>query len=679
MTNRLSNASSPYLRQHQNNPVDWYPWNKEALEKAKDENKPIFLSIGYAACHWCHVMAHESFEDSQTAAILNKNFISIKVDREERPDLDDIYMQAVVTITGQGGWPLSVFLTPDLYPFYGGTYFPPQPRYGMPSFQQVLQSISDLWQNNPEKARQNAHALSNAIQKQVIKLPDDEIKFDLEKPIKRLTQNYDWDKGGWGSAPKFPQPMVIDFLIQKANQSNPQLISLVNDVLENMAQGGLFDLVGGGFHRYSTDSSWLVPHFEKMLYDNAQLALTYTHGYIVSGNQYLKDISIKTLEFINNELTLSGGGFASSLDADTAEGEGRYYSWSKKELEAQLSIDQFEFLQTIMSISESGNFEDNLNILRFKQPLPNLAESLGIPVASIQRQFEPIINILGKFRSKRVKPGIDDKVITAWNAYTIRAFAKAGLYYQRKDLIEIAINAADFIQNNLILKDSQLLRSWREGTAGPRGTLEDYASMIIAFHALYEINFDEKYYKLMVELYGSMIKEFEAPHSLYFDSSNQVSDLIFRPQSLQDNATPSGNALAAHVHWLLFNMEDDYSQYEKFNAMAENINQNAMQYPTAFGYWLQVIDLFLQPDQQVALVTQQSLDTLNDFLNSYRKKYRPNSIIAAKTRGNPGQTPAILKDRPAINNQPTAYVCKNFTCKMPTTDVHQFESEINAP
>jgi len=529
MTNRLKDASSPYLRQHQDNPVDWYPWGEEALTKASVENKPIFLSIGYAACHWCHVMAHESFEDPLTASILNEHFISIKVDREERPDLDDIYMRAVVALTGRGGWPMSVFLTPDLKPFYGGTYFPPISAYGMPAFTQVLKSVIDVWHNNPQAVQKNAQVLTSAVQSQ-FQVPDEADQLvNLDSIVQNLYQNYDWQKGGWGNAPKFPQAMLIQFLIQHGMKGDNLAEKMAAHVLDHMSQGGMYDIVGGGFHRYSTDAIWLIPHFEKMLYDNALLAQVYLHAFALTGDPVYKHIVTNTLDFILRELTHPDGGFYASLDADTVDGEGRYYAWRMDALKNALSQEQFSLLQDTMDLPEKGNFEDGLLILRFKDNLHGLAEKLNMGIDKLLGELSLIFSILRETRKRLTPPTKDDKIITSWNAMAIQAFAEAGLLLEQERYLTAAKDALNFLLTHLQDKTGSLMRSWSQGKSNNSGTLADYAGLILALHDIYEVDFSPSIYNKLREVFRRMCTEFSGDGHLYFDTQKSLSDLMNYP------------------------------------------------------------------------------------------------------------------------------------------------------
>jgi len=679
MPNRLKNSSSPYLRQHQNNPVDWYTWNEEALEKAKNESKPIFLSIGYAACHWCHVMAHESFEDPPTALLLNEHFISIKVDREERPDLDDIYMRAVVSLTGQGGWPMSLFLTPDLKPFYGGTYFPPNPAYGMPSFKQILRSVIDAWNNNPKAVHNNAQALTNAVQSQFIETEVSEQIIDLDSIVQNLYQNYDWQKGGWGIAPKFPQAMLIQFLTKRALKGDHNAEKMVSHVLDHMAQGGMYDLVGGGFHRYSTDVNWLVPHFEKMLYDNALLAQVYLHGFALTGNTFYKHITIDTLDFILRELTHPNGGFYASLDADTLEGEGRYYTWQKDTLRDNLSQEQFALLQKTIKWPDEGNFENGLLILRYRDNLLVMAEKLNMTVENLVGELSNIFSVLRENRKKLDPPTKDDKIITSWNTMAIQAFAKAGLLLWQETYLNAAKDALNFLLEHLHNKNGTIMRSWSRGKASNQGTLADYAGFISALRAVYEIDFSPSIFAKMREIFKMMRSAFKGDGHLYFDTHISLSDLLLRPRNLQDNATPSGNALAAYAHWFMAQYDHDKQHKEQFEKMVKIVCTQACDYPFAFGYWLQIADLMQHPAQQIALVSKGSVETIEPFLKIYRKRFHPDSVIAASFEDmeQGKELPRLLDDRNVINDRPTAYVCMGHTCQQPTNEINRFQQQLD--
>jgi len=679
MPNHLVNETSPYLRQHQHNPVDWYPWGEPAITRARAENKPIFLSIGYSACHWCHVMAHESFEAPEIANILNQHFISIKVDREERPDLDDVYMQAVVMMTGQGGWPMSVFLTPALEPFFGGTYFPPEPRYGMPSFRQVLLSVASAWLEKSKEIANSAQQITESIKSQFAKGAKSKEDFNFKQIIETLNQSYDWQYGGWGNAPKFPPAMLIEFLLQQAWQGDQQSTQMATHLLNRMALGGMYDLVGGGFHRYSVDLQWLVPHFEKMLYDNALLALAYLHGFAISGNPNFGKVAISTLEFIRDELTAPGGGFYSSLDADTPQGEGRFYTWRLTTLKSSLSESEFDLLERTMVISPQGNFEEGLNIIRLKDDINHLADEMELSFESLYAKLEPLLKKLSEQRAKRQTPEKDTKIIVSWNTLAIRAFINAGLLLGREDFISIGRHALDFILEEMVNSNGQLNRVWHEGKANQPGTLSDYAGLILSCHALYEVDFSPQIYETMKDLFGQLQTQFAPDKIYYYDSSSDIEHLIARPSSLQDNAIPSGNALVANVYWLFWNYENDNKDQEQIEEMLGGIAGDANHNPNHFGYWLQIADRHHQKTSQIALVTENSLPALQPFLNRYHRTYHPNSVIAVNHAeiNNESDLPNLLEGRTPVQNQPTAYVCQSFTCFAPVTNVEEFGKRIS--
>jgi uncharacterized protein YyaL (SSP411 family) len=625
-------------------------------------------------------MAHESFEDPQIAEILNENFISIKVDREERPDLDDIYMQAVVLLTGRGGWPMSVFLTPDLQPFYGGTYFPPLPQFNLPSFRQVLRSVIDAWKNKSENLKRNGEILTEAILSQQ-KLPDASMSFpDLNASANRLISSYDWHYGGWGQAPKFPQPMLIEFLIQRGFRGDDSAYRLVKHYLEHLAMGGMYDLVGGGFHRYSTDSRWLIPHFEKMLYDNAQLALAFTHGFALTGEVTFKWVAEKTLNFIQCELAHPDGGFYASLDADSPAGEGRFYSWRLDNLKEILTQDEYSWLARVMDLSQRGNFEEGLNVLQLKHPLPELAEKLNITSAEFITALEPILTKLGDHRQKRIPPNTDDKIITSWNALAVVAFAQAGRIFKNEVYIEAAQSAIDFILKNLIMQDGRIMRTWNQGKANHRGTLEDYAGLILALHQLYEVDFSVETFRKMLTIYQNMQAAFSAENAMYNDTAQDVPHLILQPRNVQDNATPSGNALACHVHWLLNQLEGTPEHAEYISKALSRFSEMMQQHPTSFGYWLKVADLLSHPTQQVALISPANLTDISPFIRIYHQNYNPYRVIAVKTQQEdyPAKGPRLSQNRPVVEGKTTAYICQDFTCKLPITDIEDFKKTLSS-
>jgi hypothetical protein len=675
MSNQLANETSPYLLQHANNPVNWFPWNEKAFQIAREENKPIFLSIGYSSCHWCHVMAHESFEDTEIAALLNQSFVSIKVDREERPDIDSIYMNAVVAMTGQGGWPMSVFLTPDGKPFFGGTYFPPIRRYGSPSFRDVLISITRSWQEAPDEINPVAEKLTRHLQEgshwggwENQTLRDETI----QSAFRELEASYDWSGGGWGQAPKFPAPMTIEFLLQLAYRGNQKALEIANHTLSAMVRGGLYDLAGGGFHRYSTDANWFVPHFEKMLYDNAQLALVYLHAYQITGDMTFRWICEKTLDFMVRDLLQPRGGFSSSLDADSEGQEGKSYIWTYSELQAAINNPaDFDWFSQVFTLNVNGNFEGNI-ILQQKQSLPVLATQMGLSLTEFIPKLDVLLARLLAHRRKRVQPQQDDKVLTFWNSLALQAFAEAGKVLERTDYLQIAQKAARFLLSELT-KDGKLLRSWRNGRAQNTGFLEDHAGLILGLLALYQADFDPGWFQAALTYAGMLNSGFADPDGGFFDTHASQETILLRPKDIQDNATPSGNALAAMAFARLAELMGDDSWTKPIIPLLGNLQEMMARYPNAFACWLQSLNFLLGPIQQIALIWPVNSPSPNQFLALLSKTYNPFTVQAAAFIPLPDGVPPLLKDRPAVDGRPTIYLCENFTCKSPITNIKEFE------
>jgi uncharacterized protein len=666
MVNRLTHENSPYLLQHIDNPVDWYPWGEEALQKARQEDKPIFLSIGYAACHWCHVMAHESFEDPNIAAIMNEHFVNIKVDREERPDLDSIYMNAVVALTGQGGWPMSVFLTPDGKPFYGGTYFPPVRRYNMPSFVEVLHSVARAWQDNRDQLLKSSDEITSHIQSEIkLGQAGEGISEELlQQASLNLAQTYDWIHGGWGSAPKFPQPMAIEFLLRKAAQGDKFALEIAYHALRAMAKGGMYDVVGGGFARYSVDDRWLVPHFEKMLYDNAQLAKVYLYGYLLTGDLSLRKVCEATLDFIIRELRHPEGGFFSSLDADSEGEEGKFYVWTSKEIRQALgNQEDEEFITAAYNVTDGGNFEGK-TVLQRALDDKDLASRFEISEEEVAERFERIHEQLRIVRSARMRPGTDDKVLTSWNGMMLTAFAEAARYLKRPDYLKIAIENANFLLNVLHPED-RLLRSWRNGIARHNAYLEDYASLILGLLALYQTDSNPRWYQAATDLGENMLYHYQDPEGGFFDTRDDHEPLLTRPKDLQDNATPSGNAMAALGLIQLSALKGSQPWSEIAEKMMGVIQQATARYPTSFAKWLIGLDLAHSGVQEVAILGNPEDDRTADLVKALWSKFRPRVVAAISNYPAPEKSPPLLEGRALKDNSPTAYVCQNFVCLQP--------------
>jgi hypothetical protein len=678
--NRLSTTTSPYLLQHANNPVDWHPWGEEALAKAKAENKPIFLSIGYAACHWCHVMAHESFEDPETAALMNERFVNIKVDREERPDLDNIYMSATQAMTGSGGWPMSVFLTPDLGPFYAGTYFPPVRRFNMPSFREVLLAVSEAWQNQPDKAVDSAQRITAHIQGQsavsqfeLLLKPE-----HLDVAVDNLLASYDWGYGGWGDAPKFPQPMTIEFLLRRHIAGHSGALKPAIHALQAMARGGMYDVVGGGFSRYSTDNFWRVPHFEKMLYDNALLARAYLHAWQITKEPAFKRIVEETLDFVARELTHPDGGFYSSLDADSEGEEGKFYVWTKEEIREQL-LDDSEFFEAAYGITERGNWNGK-TVLQRALNEATLAARFDLDPETATAKLADCHAKLLAARAGRIRPGTDNKVLTAWNGLMLATVAEAARIFEGtengKQYYLLATRSGEFLLSALRPK-GQLCRSWRDGNVTKAVFLEDYAALILGFLELYQTDFNNRWFASALELADEMIERFSDPESGFFDTPADGEKLVIRPKDLQDNATPSGNALACEVLLKLTAFTNKGSYRELAEASLKVIAEATLRYPTAFARWLSAADFALGNVKQVAVLGEAQEESFQKLIQVVRSEYRPNLVVAASPYPPKKEAPPLLAERPLINGKPSAYVCEGFVCKRPVSTTTALREELS--
>jgi uncharacterized protein YyaL (SSP411 family) len=668
MTNRLAQETSPYLLQHAENPVDWYPWGEEALRRARAEDKPIFLSIGYAACHWCHVMEHESFENPQIAALMNEHFVCVKVDREERPDLDDLYMKAVVAMTGQGGWPMSVFLTPDGRPFFGGTYYPPEPRGGMPSFPQVLIGISRAWrERRADIERAGADLLEAVRRENAAGTRDDVLRAGtLDAAASRLERGFDLAHGGWGGAPKFPQPMTIEFLLRshvRTGERSP--LTMASSTLTHMARGGIYDHVGGGFHRYATDAIWLVPHFEKMLYDNAQLARVYAQAWQVTRTPLFRRVAEETLDYLIREMTDPAGGFYSSTDADSEGEEGKYFVWTPDEIFAALG-DDAELFAEAYGVSDEGNFEGK-TILHRARDAQTLAAGRGIAADEIERRLAAGRLVLRDIRSRRVRPGLDDKVLTAWNGLALTAFAEAARIFERPEYLAAARASANFILREMRAADGRLRRTWRRGQAKLNAYLEDYACFIDGLLSLYEADFDPRWFAEARGLADTMIARFGDPAGGFFDTSDDHEALPVRPKGLQDNATPSGNAMAATVLLRLAAWTGEGRYRDVAEEALRMVQPLLASYPTAFARWLCALDFALGRPKEIAIVGDPAGDDTRALLRVVRGAYRPNQVVAVGPPGGETVVP-LLAGRTPSNGRATAFVCENFTCRLPVTD-----------
>ena len=659
MANRLAEETSPYLLQHKDNPVEWHPWGEEALERARDEDKPILLSIGYSACHWCHVMEHESFEDAETAAYMNKHFVPIKVDREERPDVDAIYMEAVQGMTGHGGWPLTAFLDPAGVPFYGGTYFPPEPRQGMPSFRMVMEAVVESW----DSQRERIEAAATRIRDQLGAVARIEPSTELLSPeivdaaVRQLRMHADLRHGGFGGAPKFPPASALDLLLARG------VTDVVEVTLDAMAAGGIHDQIGGGFARYSVDDVWLVPHFEKMLYDNALLARAYLHGWQALGHERWRSVCERTLDWALREMRGPEGGFYSALDADSEGEEGRFYVWTPDEIREVLADSGLDDLADGViahyGVTEPGNFEGR-NILH----LPAGAEAPEPPRLAEARAA------LYEARTKRVWPGLDDKRLCAWNGLMIGALAEAGAALDRPDYLEAAIAAAEFIESKLRDGEGRLLRTWKDGEGKLNAYLEDHAYLVEALLSLYEASLDARWFEAARRTADTMVERFaDDDRGGFFTTSHDHGSLIARRKDVDDHPIPSGNSSAALglLRLAALTGERDYEQ--RAVSVFRLFHQVAAGHPQAVAHLLRAIDFHFAAVKEVALIAPGGNGagaSLGELAGVVRSGFRPHLVLAGGTEG--AEVPELMQHRSAVEGLPTAYVCEGFACRAPVTE-----------
>lgn len=689
-TNRLIHETSPYLLQHAHNPVDWYPWGTEALQKAKDEDKPILLSVGYSACHWCHVMERESFENEEIAATMNQHFVSIKVDREERPDIDGIYMQAVQALTRQGGWPMTVFLTPDGRPFYGGTYFPPRDRqHGrqtLPGFQRILQTMADLYANQRSDVDEQAEQLANYLRQnsgmplrsmgEVTDLASVSLEV-LAEAGREMTADFDETHGGFGGAPKFPNSMSLEFLLRVhlhrqrgdiPGEASPSELEIIETSLKQMAHGGIYDQLGGGFHRYSVDAEWLAPHFEKMLYDNALLSRLYLHTYLVTGQRFYMRVVTQTLDYVVREMTSPEGGFYSTQDADSEGEEGKFFLWTPAEIETVLPAEDAKLFMLYYDVSTRGNFEGK-NILHVVKKASVIAEGADVSEAHLTDVLKRGRAALLAEREKRIKPGRDEKILTSWNGLMLRSFAEAARHLQRSDYLQVARTNAEFLLSKLA-NDGRVLRTYKDGHAHLNGFLEDYIFLADGLLALYEADLDPRWFREARRLVDEAITLFaDETNGGFFDTGSDHEALLSRPKDLMDNATPAGNSVAAEVLLRLAAWTGEASYRERADEYLRSLTELMVKHPQAFGYALGALDFALSPIREIAIIGDLTQPTTHTLLNEINTRYLPNSVLAcaAPDSAEAVQTVPLLADRPLKNGQPCAYVCQNFTCQAPVT------------
>jgi hypothetical protein len=673
MPNRLASETSPYLLQHADNPVDWYPWGPEALERARRDNKPILLSIGYAACHWCHVMAHESFEDVATAALMNEHFVNIKVDREERPDIDGIYMQAVQAMTGHGGWPMTMFLTPDGVPFYGGTYFPKDDRHGMPSFRKVLGAVSDAYRNRPETVERTAASVKEmyANTSQSTRAGGALDAAILDNAYEALAAQYDERNGGFSGAPKFPQTMSLDFLLRYwARRGVEHALAMVRGSFLRMAHGGIYDQIGGGFARYSVDEAWLVPHFEKMLYDNALLVRLGAHLWQATHDDEVARIVDETIAWAVREMRVPEGGFVSSYDADSEGHEGRFYVWDTEELDRVLGADS-AVMRAYWGATEGGNFE-GANILSVAADTRAIARRFGLSEAALAETVARAKRMLYEARRRRVWPGRDDKVLASWNGLTVRAIAEAARAFDRGDYRRIAVDSAEFLFTRLV-DGSRVLRSYKDGRARITGYLEDHAALALAAIAVYEVTFDERWLTRARGLADALTRWFwDEESAAFFDTASDHERLITRPREVTDNAIPSGTSLAVELLLRMAELYDDSDARTRATRVLESLAPAMMRYPTAFGHLLGCADMLVNGAVEVAIAGDIASADFHALVRTVGEEYVPSLVLT----GGASTNVALLRDRPMRGGRSTAFVCRNYTCDEPADEPERLREQL---
>ncbi len=675
MPNRLADATSPYLLQHQDNPVDWYEWGEEAFSAARSRDVPVLLSVGYSACHWCHVMAHESFEDDATAAYMNEHFVNVKVDREERPDVDRIYMDAVQAMTGRGGWPMTVFMTPDGRPFFAGTYYPKEPRGHFPSFLQVMQSVDDAWKSRRGDLEDQADRLAAGVNQQI---PPTDPTADrnelLDNATAGILQQFDHEYGGFGGAPKFPQAPNLELLARsialRPDGAHAAAARQALDLtLDRMSRGGIYDHLGGGFARYAVDRVWLVPHFEKMLYDNALLARLYLRGWQLLGRPHYRAVAEETLDYLIDAMRDPGGGIHAAEDADSEGEEGKYYVFTRDELDEVLG-DDAELLATIYGVTPEGNFEGS-NVLHRPRSLADIAEEFGLTGAELAERRATSDAALRAARSQRVAPGRDDKIVTAWNGLALRALAEAGAILESERYLAAAIDLADFATTRLRGSDGRLVRSWRDGRAGVAGFCDDYAALAVGCYTLYSATGNERWFSEAEQLVADLTELFADETGLgFYATAHDAETLIARPKNLMDNPTPSDNSLAAEAIQIHAALTGDPNAAALVDGIARSAGRLIDQYPSAVGHLIAV--LASAPLKEVAIVGP--ADDRRELEATVWRQFRPDCVLAP---GSGDTTPVpLLQHRTPGGAGAQAFVCRDFVCELPVTDTATLEAQL---
>jgi uncharacterized protein YyaL (SSP411 family) len=691
MPNHLINETSPYLRQHAHNPVDWYPWGPEAFERAQRENKPIFLSIGYSTCHWCHVMAHESFEHTEVARLMNEAFVSIKVDREERPDIDNVYMSACQVMTGSGGWPLSIIMTPDKKPFFATTYIPRGGRFGLTGMMELIPQIRELWATRRGEALSLSNEIAAVLQRTSQDTPGEELdEATLELAHEQLAKRFDGQHAGFGSAPKFPTPHNLLFLLRYWKRGgNIAALEMVEKTLQAMRRGGIYDHVGFGFHRYSTDSQWLVPHFEKMLYDQATLAMAYTEAYQATGKEDYGKTAREIFTYVLRDMTAPEGGFCSAEDADSEGEEGKFYLWTQEEVRQALGNEEADFIAKVFNIEKDGNFveqatgrKSGVNILHLRKTLGELASDLNLSQQDLQAQLGVIRQKLFAYREKRVHPMKDDKILIDWNGLMIAALAKGAQAFNEPEYAKAACRAADFILENMRKPDGRLLHRYRDGQAGVEANLDDYAFLVWGLIELYEAIFDARHLEVALELTSDMVRHFwdEDGGGLYLTPDDGES-LFVRKKKVYDGAIPSGNSVAMLNLLRLGRMTAASDLEEKAARIGSAFSGSVKQSPSAHTQLMVALDFGIGPCYEVVIAGKARAKDTKAMIKALRTRFLPNKValLNPSERESPeiAKLAEFTKNQSSINGRATAYVCMNYNCKLPTTDIAKMLQLLN--
>ncbi|MGB5750444.1 MAG: thioredoxin domain-containing protein [Desulfobacterales bacterium] len=690
--NRLIHESSPYLQQHATNPINWFPWGDEAFEKAAKEDKPIFLSIGYSTCHWCHVMEHESFSDKEVAQLLNKDFIAIKVDREERPDIDNVYMTVTQALTGSGGWPMTILMTPHKKPFYAGTYFPKHQRWGRPGMMELLPKIAKAWKNDRQKVLTSADQITQHVVGLSNRKPG--AKLDpkiLDQPRQFLGQSYDPEYGGFGKSPKFPSPPQLNFLLRRYyHAKDEQALAMVEKTLTQMRFGGIYDQLGFGFHRYATDAHWLVPHFEKMLYDQAMLIMVYTETYQVTGNAFYARVAEEIITYVLRDMTSAEGGFYSAEDADSEGIEGKFYLWTPQEIKSLVGKKEAAVFSSVFNVKEGGNFEEagpghniDQNILHLQKPLRDHAKDMGLSEDRLRQRLEAGRQTLFEARKKRVHPFKDDKVLTDWNGLMIAALARAGYVLDNQKFVTAASKAADFILKNLTADNGRLLKRYRNGKSGLAAHLNDYAFMVWGLIDLYQATYEIDYLKHALELNEKMLTHFwDQQNGGLYMTADDGEKLLVRSKEIYDGAVPSGNSVVVYNLLRLAHMTGNTDYMQKSEAIIKAFSEQVKQYPAGYAQLMVALEYAFNPNFEVVIVGDPQKEDTRLMLAALRRPFLPEKIVLFRTADK--NTAGALTDIAPFtrsmatrNGQATAYVCQEFACKLPTTSVNQMLKNLN--